>query len=509
MQNALSKLSLGNLPTPAERKLVARAHPAFFAWTYFKNDDGNPITPATVHMEWYDIFLRMLRGELQFVGIQAPKSHAKSTIFSKIVPLWLTCVRNPNVRIINGAVNSDLAERFMRANRRELETNALLIEDFGPFKPDPAEKWTQTELIVRRDSTSQSPTWRAVGSQKPVQGGRSDWVIGDDLADLENSMTQRGRDKLQDWFEGDLMGTLEPTGRGLVIGTAKHNDDLLMRIERKSKEPDSEWFFKRYDAIADEETKRTLWPARWDWDALQTKKNAIGSLTFNRDYRNVATNDETSLFPLAMLERAKNPDLVMAETYGGDDDETDLVSAAIDLAIIEDEQQAQKADGDYTVVQVWAKAPSGRRRLLWGMRKRGLGMTPQISMAESTLRRYPTLRTATVEANQAQRWFASSLLLASKGDLPIRKHVTGKGVRVDVYEGIPSLQALFEADMVELPYGDARSREFVDIFVNELHGLGVEAHDDTVLAFWLNEVGLKKLDAPKKAPWVAGVVRSR
>ena len=438
----------------------------------------------------------MVRKELRFVGIQAPKSHAKSTIFTKIAPLWLTCTQDPNLRIVNGAVNSDLAERFMRANRRELEINELLIEDFGPFKPDIAEKWTQTELIVRRESSSQSPTWRAVGSQKPVQGGRSDWVFGDDLADLENSMTQRQRDKLQEWFDGDFLGTLEPTGCALVVGTAKHNDDLLMRIERKSKEPGSEWFFKRYDAIVNEERKITLWPARWDWDALQSKKNAIGSLTFNRDYRNVATNDETSLFPMWMLERAKNRDIGFVETYGTAEGETDPVTAAIDLAIIEDERQAQKADGDYTVIQVWRKAATGRRTLLWGERKRGLGMTPQISLAESTLRRYvASLKVATVEANQAQRWFASSLLTAGRGDLPIKQHVTGRGVRVDIYEGIPSLQALFEAYQIELPYGDERSRAFVDIFVNELHGLGVEAHDDTVLAFWLNEVGLKKLGA--------------
>lgn len=466
--------------------------------------------PAPHHWEWYDLFLAQLRGEIRHLAIQAPKSHAKSTIFSKVLPLYLTCVpeipgaiarHGPNVRIVNGSVNSDLAEQFFLANRKELESNELLIEDFGPFRPErtAGDKWTQTRLFVRRTSTSQSPTWRAVGSGKPVQGGRSDWCIGDDLADLENSMTQLMRNKLQNWIEGDLLGTLEPDepvgygGHGILIGTAKHNDDALNRIEKKAKEPGSGWVFRRYDSIVDEETQQTLWPARWSWTALMAKKADIGPVTFNRDMRNVAVNDETSLFPQALLDKAKRPELTFLQSYGDQEGESDSVTAGIDLAIIEDEREAQAADGDYTVISVWQKLPNGARRLIWGVRRRGLGITPQITLAESTLRRYRALKVAIVEANQAQRWFASQLLVAAKGDLPIKKHVTGRGVHVDLYEGVPSLSALFEAGMVELPYGDEQSRAFVDVLVNELHGLGVETHDDTVMSMWLNEVGIKGL----------------
>lgn len=452
--------------------------------------------PTPFHLEWYGIVLRMLEGQLLHACIMAPKSHAKSTIFSKVVPLWLTCVVDPNFRTITASENQTLAERFMRANRRVIEQNALLIEDFGPFKPETPEKWTQTELIVRRTSTSPSPTWRAVGSGETVQGGRSDWIFGDDIADLENSRTQLQRERLVEWVDGDLLGTLEPTtGHGLFVGTAKNHGDLYSTFEARSKVEGSGWFFKRYDAIVDEEAQRTLWPARWPWEALMQKKRSILTVAFNLDYRNLAVNDETSLFPISLISKAKNPHIGFVEHYGAADEETDPVTAGVDLAIIEDERQAQAADGDYTVITIWRKMESGARRLLWAERRRGNDFPAQTRLAESTLRRYPALKIAIVEANQAQRWFASQLLTQSKGELPIKKHVTGRGVRVDVYEGIPSLQALFEAGMVELPYGDERSRAFVDIFLAELHGLGVENHDDTVLSFWLNEIGIRKLSS--------------
>jgi hypothetical protein len=221
---------------------------------------------------------------------------------------------------------------------------------------------------------------------------------------------------------------------------------------------------------------------------LMDKKADVGSVTFNRDYRNVAVNDETAIFKMELLNAAKRPDLVMQMTC-----DEGTVTAAIDLAIIEDERQAQATDGDYTVIEVWKKTEAGRRQLLWGERRRGMGMTEQVNLAEAILRRYRALKIAIAEANQAQRWFGSALLKQVRGSLPIQKHVTGRGVRADVYEGIPSLLALFEAFEIDLPYGDERSRAFVDVFINELHGMGVESHDDTVLTFWLNEIGIRKL----------------
>lgn len=182
------------------------------------------------------------------------------------------------------------------------------------------------------------------------------------------------------------------------------------------------------------------------------KKADVGTFTFNRDFRNIAVNDETAFFKMEDLRKALRLDLAFAKSYGFLTSETDTVTAAIDLAIIEDAADAQSADGDYTAIAVWRQMPGGKRRLLFGARARGLGMMQQVNLVESTLRRYRNrLKIAIVEANQAQRWFASALLTQAKGDLPIRQHVTGRGVRVDLYEGLPSLGALFEAEQIELP----------------------------------------------------------
>ncbi len=57
---------------------------------------------------------------------------------------------------------------------------------------------------------------------------------------------------------------------------------------------------------------------------------------------------------------------------------------------------------------------------------------------------------------------------------------------------MPSLSILFEHGKYLLPRGDERSARLVDVLTSELVGLGVETHDDTVMALWIAECGIRK-----------------
>ncbi len=480
------------MTTRQERRQLTRSHPAWFAWLYLCDDDGRRIWPTPFHLKLYEIILRLMSGTAERMAvIMAPKGHAKSTVFSKIIPLWMACCVDPNSRGIMASVNSALAERFLISVRSELESNPRLIEDWGPFKPTPALKWTQEELIIRRSSGSPSPTLRAVGTQGAVQGGRSNYIAGDDIIDLANAMTLLQRDKVGQWIEGDLLGTLEPDGWAVFVGTAKQLNDFYHRIEKKIEaEPGCGWLFYRWDAIVNEDEHEVLWPERWSWPALMAKKAQVGTLTFNRDYRNKAVNDETSLFPMRILEPAKRTNIVFEQVSMG----VGPIVGGIDYSIIEDAKHAQQVDGDYTVIQIWRGLPNGHRRLIWMDRFRGKGMTGQQDSIVGTLGRYRRdLKVAVSESNQAQVWMSSAIFKASKGTLPIYKHSTSRA-KADVYEGIPSMAALFENGMIELPYGDdAYTRQMVDIFIAELFGLSTEAHDDSVMAFYMSDIGFKRI----------------
>ena len=63
---------------------------------------------------------------------------------------------------------------------------------------------------------------------------------------------------------------------------------------------------------------------------------------------------------------------------------------------------------------------------------------------------------------------------------------------MDVFKGVPSLSVLFENGKYRLPRGDKQSAELTDILTNELIGLGIESHDDTVMALWIAECGIRR-----------------
>jgi hypothetical protein len=62
------------------------------------------------------------------------------------------------------------------------------------------------------------------------------------------------------------------------------------------------------------------------------------------------------------------------------------------------------------------------------------------------------------------------------------------------------MSSLYEFGKVVLPYGRATdlradeedARALVDELVKELHGLGTEPHDDTVMCHWISEVWVRR-----------------
>jgi len=79
----------------------------------------------------------------------------------------------------------------------------------------------------------------------------------------------------------------------------------------------------------------------------------------------------------------------------------------------------------------------------------------------------------------------------------VAKSRVSRRSRMDVFKGVPSLSVMFENGKYRLPRGDKRSEKLVDILTNELVGLGIETHDDTVMALWIAECGIRRKSEQK------------
>ena len=414
------------------------------------------------------------------VSILAPRGHAKSTWLSIIYPIW-KITRNREIKIIIVSDTGDQAEMFLRAIKDEFEANERLINDFGGFYQKPRSGspnvWKAGDITVSRFSRAKEPTIVCGGTGKRIVGRRADLIIVDDPLNDENTENNRQRRKTLRWFRKTLTPILNPdTGRIIVIGTRKHPEDLHAELGKNTR-------YRQYIFHAIEDGK-PLWPQRWPMKRLLREKEEIGSLVFAQEYQNEAISEETAYFRREWIERCYDYNARLEERYTGDDP----VFTGWDLAIVADRERAESHDSDYTVGITIALDRHGTRHVVDIYRERGLTPAQVLAAIKSRADRFnPSC--VTIENNLFQSLYEQRLI--AETDIPVVGHTTGRE-KMDVFRGVPSLSVLFENGKYRMPRGDERSRRLTDALTGELVGLGVETHDDMVMALWIAECGIRR-----------------
>jgi len=237
-----------------------------------------------------------------------------------------------------------------------------------------------------------------------------------------------------------------------------------------------------YKALGEGETP--LWPERWPLKRLLREKDEIGSLVFAQEYQNEPISEETTYFRREWIEKCYRYNKGMVPHYNGEMP----VFTGWDLSVVADKERAVAHDSDYTVGITIALGEDGTRHILDIYRERGLTPGQILSIIKAKAQNFnPAV--ITIENNLFQCLYEQQLI--STTDLPIFGHTTGHE-KMDVFEGVPSLSVLFENGKYTLPRGDERSARLMDVLTNELVGLGIEKHDDTVMALWIAECGIRK-----------------
>lgn len=144
-----------------------------------------------------------------------PPRHGKSELATIRYPVYrLEC--DPALRVIIGAYNQTLANKFSRMARRIAATRLALGSDRAAV-----EEW----------ETAQGGGLRAVGVGGGVTGqGGNLIVIDDPVKSREEAESENYRERVWDWYTNDLYTRLEPNAALVLIMTRWHKDDLAGRI---------------------------------------------------------------------------------------------------------------------------------------------------------------------------------------------------------------------------------------------------------------------------------------
>ena len=233
----------------------------------------------------------MLNGH-KLLLLLAPRAHAKSTVVTIHYPLWRICM-DPNQSILLAGASVDVARLALRSIKAALEQNECLRAGFGSFKSEDPATWTQTEIVIHRDDcTLKDPTIMAVGVGGSILTRRvsNGLFVADDVVQDDEAESEVARRKLRNWFFGVLMNVREPEDQGVVIGTRKADNDLYSELLANPA-----FHSVVYNAVAQEEGggkwTKALWVEKWPLESLEARHKEIGSIQFDRNYRNIVLGD--------------------------------------------------------------------------------------------------------------------------------------------------------------------------------------------------------------------------
>lgn len=520
-----------------ERAEAAAARERMEAWVYRYLPELFSSAPGDFHRGIYAdveamLWGRPIDGERRDAAAYAyPRGHGKTTTLCLGVAAWVIHEwqrmphfkgRPPFIVIVSDALGN--ARDRLLDLRDQLEGNTKLREDYGDLTPaalEPGErarlKWTQTDF-----TTTTGVRVVALGSGSKVRGllrkgRRPTLILCDDLENDEHVQTEEQRRKLRRWLTKALIPSgIEGDLLAVVMGTILHADSLLSRL--LSPEHFDGWLKRRFAAQYTEDGQPSvdgtvpLWPAVWPIHLLAARRRKIGTLAYTQEYLNQPVDDASAWFKLAWLEACRNagagigflydpperiPFDVVISSWDAAELEAhlgpgayQLLVTAWDLGLVDNERDAKSRDSDYSVGITVGLRADDRMEVRRIYRKRGLSPADLrarvIGEQEVVDADY-----VVVENNAAQRLHEIELREAPGLKGRVVGHTTDRR-KHDVYEGVPGLALLLEQVRILFCWRERRERARIDQLIRELHGLGLEAHDDLVMALWMAVVVIRR-----------------
>jgi predicted phage terminase large subunit-like protein len=231
---------------------------------------------------WDWSYLRLIQAKLDQVTAGSvrklmlfmPPRHGKSELTTVRYPVW-RLERDPAMRVIVGAYNQTLADKFSRKSRR------IALQRFS---------LSQERTAVEDWETTRGGGLRAVGVGGGITGQGGDLIIIDDpVKSREEANSPAYRERVWDWYTQDLYTRLEPGGSIILIMTRWHEDDLAGRILASEDGPN--WEILSLPALAEpgdplgRALGEALCPSRFTAEDLAKIRTVLGTWAFTALYQ--------------------------------------------------------------------------------------------------------------------------------------------------------------------------------------------------------------------------------
>ena len=407
--------------------------------------------------------------EHRYYCVKASRDHGKSVFFMSYA-LWLAAFK-PNTHVMIFSHSLEQTLEHMRFIRNNIESSDILKGLKPAGKP-----WAKSYFEFTNGSRIMA---KSVGGA--TRGFHPDVVVCDDILwGTTSSELQRAAD----WFYTVLLPVLHHTGRLMMVGTPFSYNDLYAELEDKDT-----FTVETYPAIMP--NGEPLWPNRWPLDALKQREESMPAIKFAREYLCEPIHDMSSMFPMTLLEKARDSELFLMDRAENEYDEEGEASGLFGQHFIGwDPAIASDSNADYTAMTVMRMPPgSERKEVVHVVHQKGLNSTAQkrhIIMLNNRFQ--PDL--IELEGNNFQRMFEAELR-DMREDIPVKTFMTTRQKKESMFM---SLLMAFEQGHIKTPWGDERSKEFTRTLETELSRFGMQkngrmesvgSHDDLAVSLAL------------------------
>lgn len=231
----------------------------------------------------------------KFVEVIGFRGCTKTTWGSLILPIYLALEKADEYPFILPISDTSLQSGINIANiKRELETNQLILQDYGNFEirstddptPEPTleseEEWQAKNMLlsngVRILARSRGQKIRGLKHRQY----RPRAVIIDDPEDLKWVRTKENRDATENWLNSEVIPALDREKRKLIILINNlHMDALAARVKAKGT------FHVLEYPLVDETCswENCLWKAAYpNQKALDEERKRVGEVAWQREY---------------------------------------------------------------------------------------------------------------------------------------------------------------------------------------------------------------------------------
>lgn len=217
------------------------------------------------------------------VFIVAFRGSAKSTIFSLSYPIWAMIGKQAKKFIVILSQTQNQSRLILNNIKRELETNQLLLKDYGNLA-ETSREWSTSSLDIAKLGTRIT----AASSGETIRGlrhgsYRPDLIICDDVEDIASVKTLDNRQRTYEWFTSEVLPLGDFGTRLVVVGNMLHEDSLMMKLKDYDNNQSLYSSFMEYPLINDEGI--VLWPEKYTPEAIEDlKRSSMNDHTFEREF---------------------------------------------------------------------------------------------------------------------------------------------------------------------------------------------------------------------------------